>query len=72
VLPEDSQISRLTDDLSTVRSAAVSAADAQRRLQDALAECENNRREEKHSKSLDWGVNGNWQKMDLERTTTPM
>jgi hypothetical protein len=58
VLPEDSQISRLTDDLSTVRSAAVSAADAQRRLQDALAECENNRREEKHSKSLDWG--GEW------------
>jgi hypothetical protein len=58
VLPEDSEIVRLNNELKIVKDAATSATETQRQLQVALAESERKNQQVKHSKSLDWG--GEW------------
>jgi hypothetical protein len=68
VLPEDSELLRLTQDLNIVKSAAVSATEAQRRLEDALSEGESRHREELaalknkiEKETRDWA--GDWKEL---------
>jgi hypothetical protein len=54
VLPEDSEISRLVQELEILRSAAGSATEVQRRLQEALSESANKHRAELAALRRDW------------------